>query len=133
MPGLSGKETCIRIKNVPDWREIPLMMITALEEGEAMIEVFNAGADDYIRKSSDFEVLKARLRAQLRRKQFEDENRAIREQLLSRELETAEARRAREVAEVRAALMGSWKRRTTSWAGRTTSSGRARRASEHRG
>src|SRR5207248_1467727 len=69
MPGLSGKETCTRIKNVPDWRDIPLMMITALEEGEVMIEVFNAGADDYIKKSSDFEVLKARLRAQIRRKQ----------------------------------------------------------------
>src|SRR6185295_2517581 len=53
MPGLSGKETCTRIKNVPDWREIPVMMITALEEGEVMIQVFNAGADDYIKKSSD--------------------------------------------------------------------------------
>jgi PAS domain S-box-containing protein len=105
MPGLSGKETCSRIKNVPDWREIPLMMITALEEGDAMIEGINAGADDYIKKSSDFEVLKARLRAQIRRKQFEDENRQIREQLLSKELEAAEARSAREVAEIRAALL----------------------------
>jgi PAS domain S-box-containing protein len=106
MPGLSGQETCSRIKKVPDWREIPLVMITALEEGEAMIEGINAGADDYIRKSGDFEVLKARLRAQLRRKQFEDENRQIREQLLSKELEAAEARAEKEMAEIRAALLG---------------------------
>ena len=94
-----------------------------------MIEVFNAGADDYIRKSSDFEVLKARLRAQIRRKQFEDENRAIREQLLNKEIETTEARAAREVAEIRAALLGSWRRRTTSWPGRTWCSARARSGS----
>jgi PAS domain S-box-containing protein len=106
MPGLSGKETCSRIKNVPDWREIPLVMITALEEGEAMIEGINAGADDYIKKSGDFEVLKARLRAQLRRKQFEDENRQIREQLLNKELEAAEARAEKEMAQIRAALLG---------------------------
>ena len=40
--------------------------------------------------------------AQIRRKQFEDENRRIREQLLRKELEAAEARAARELAETRA-------------------------------
>ena len=57
-----------------------------------MLEGMNAGADDYIAKSSDFEVLRARLRAQLRRKQFEDENRSIRDQLRTSELEAAESR-----------------------------------------
>jgi len=52
-----------------------------------MIEGINAGADDYIAKSADFDVLKARLRAQLRRKYFEDENRRIREKLVRRETE----------------------------------------------
>src|SRR5690606_26757112 len=45
------------------------------------------GADDYIAKSSDFELLKARLRAQLRRKHFEDENRRVREGVVRRETE----------------------------------------------
>ena len=39
------------------------------------------GADDYIAKSDDFTVLRARLRAPLRRKQFEDEYRLMREEL----------------------------------------------------
>ncbi len=43
------------------------------------------------------------MRAQLRRKQFEDEHRHIREQLLRAELEATEARRPRELAEARAA------------------------------
>ena len=104
MPGLSGQETCRRIKSSSVWRDIPLIMHTALEEQDAMIEGINAGADDYIAKSSDMEVLRARLRAQLRRKQFEDENRSIREQLLQKELEVTAANSARALAEARASF-----------------------------
>jgi two-component system NtrC family sensor kinase len=105
MPGLSGQEACRRIKASSATRDIPLMMLTALEERGAMLEGMSAGADDYIPKSSDFEVLRARLRAQLRRRQFEDENRRIREKLLIREMEATEARAARELAEARADLL----------------------------
>jgi PAS domain S-box-containing protein len=87
MPGLSGQETCQRIKQRAEWRDIPLIMLTARDDRDAMIEGINAGADDYIAKSADFDVLKARLRAQLRRKYFEDENRRIREKLVRRETE----------------------------------------------
>ena len=62
-------------------------MLTARDDRDGMIEGINAGADDYIAKSADFDVLKARLRAQLRRKHFEDENRRMREQLVRRETE----------------------------------------------
>ena len=105
MPGLSGQETCRRIKASPPWRDIPLVMLTSVEDRASMVEGINAGADDYIAKSADFQVLKARLRAQLRRRQFEDENRRIREELLRKELEAAEARSARELAETRASLL----------------------------
>jgi two-component system, NtrC family, sensor kinase len=104
MPGLSGHDTCRRIKAAPGVRDVPLIMLTALEDRNAMIQGLSAGADDYISKSSEFEVLKARVRAQIRRKQFEDENRRIREQLLRTELEAAEARAARALAETSAAL-----------------------------
>jgi len=105
MPGLSGHDTCCRIKSAPIVREIPLIMLTALEDRQAMIHGLRAGADDYIAKSSDLEVLKARVRAQIRRKQFEEENRRIRERLLRTEHEAAEARAVRELAEARAALV----------------------------
>lgn len=106
MPGIGGEETCRRLKATPITRDIPTIMLTSLEDGDAMIRGLGAGADDYIAKSSDLEVLRARVMAQIRRKQFEDENRTIREQLLRRELETAEARAAQQVAEARAALVG---------------------------
>ncbi len=111
MPGLSGQETCRRIKGSVEWRDIPLIMHTALEEQGAMIEGINSGADDYIAKSSDHEVLCARVRAQLRRKQFEDENRSIREQLLQKEMEVAAANSARQLAETRAAFVEELERK----------------------
>ena len=111
MPGMGGREACRRIKGAPIVRDIPLIMLTALDERGAMLESLSAGADDYIAKSSDFDVLKARVRAQIRRKQFEDENRRIREQLLKKELEASEARAAREIAEIRAALVDELERK----------------------
>ena len=89
MPGLSGQDTCRRIKQRAQWRDIPLLMLTAHDDREAMIECINAGADDYISKSADFEVLKVRLRAHLRRKHFEDENHRIREKLVRSETEAS--------------------------------------------
>ena len=111
MPGLSGKETCRYIKGSAAWRDIPLILHTSLEGQDAMIEGINAGADDYISKSSDIEVLCARVRAQLRRKQFEDENRSIREQLLQKELEVVAANSARELAETRATFVEELERK----------------------
>ncbi len=105
MPELDGTETCRRIKASPIFRDIPLIMLTAREDRAAMIDGLSTGADDFISKSSEFEVLKARVRAQLRRKQFEDEHRHIREQLLRSELEATEARAARELAEARARMV----------------------------
>lgn len=105
MPGLGGTETCRRIKATPSLRDIPLIMLTAMDDRDAMIESLSTGADDYVLKSSEIDVLKARLRAQLRRKQFEDESRRVRMELMNKELEASEARAARQLFESRAALM----------------------------
>ncbi len=104
MPGLSGAETCERIKAAPGVRDIPLIMLTALDGRDAMIDGLAAGADDFISKSSGLDVLKARVHAQIRRKQFEDEHRRVREQLLRSEHEATEAHAARELAETQALL-----------------------------
>ena len=62
MPGIGGTETCRRVKAAPGLRDTPIVMLTAREDREAMIEGLGAGADDYIAKSSDFAVLRARVR-----------------------------------------------------------------------
>jgi light-regulated signal transduction histidine kinase (bacteriophytochrome) len=105
MPGLGGCEICQRVKSAPNMRDIPIVMLTAVEEREAMVRCLGAGADDYIAKSSEFDLLRARVQAQIRRKQFADESRQIRDRLLRSELDAIEARSARELAETRAALI----------------------------
>ena len=107
MPGLGGLLTCQRIKAVPVVRDIPLIMLTVSEDGDAMIKSLAAGADDYILKSGELVVLKARVRAQIRRKQFEDESRRIREDLLYERHEASPARAARELAALRSAIFNS--------------------------
>ncbi|EJL90868.1 signal transduction histidine kinase [Herbaspirillum sp. CF444] len=105
MPGLDGTETCRRIKASPATRDIPLIMLTAMEDQEAMIEGLSTGADDYVLKSHELDVLKARVRAQLRRKQFEEDSRRIRMEMMNKELEASETRAARALAESRAELL----------------------------
>jgi two-component system, NtrC family, sensor kinase len=113
MPGLDGKETCRRIKELPVVGQTPLIILSAVDDPKAMISCLGAGADDFIQKSGEFIVLKARVRAQLRRKQFEDEHRRIREELVRRELDASEARAARRTAEARASLAEELQRKNT--------------------
>jgi two-component system, NtrC family, sensor kinase len=105
MPGIGGQESCRRIKASPELRNTPLIMLTAVEDRQTLVAGLGTGADDYISKSSEFDVLRARIQVQIRRKQFEDENRRIREQLLHSKLEAAEERAARELAEAKAMLV----------------------------
>jgi CheY-like chemotaxis protein len=89
MPGLSGYETCKRIKATPEHRRTPIIMLTATEGHDVVIESFDAGADDYISKAADPAIIRARLVAQLRRKFQEDENETMRDQLYRKEVEAA--------------------------------------------
>jgi len=79
-------------------------MLTSRETKEDMTRGLEAGADDFVGKSSDMAVLKARIRALLRRKFFQEENRRIVEELKNKELEAVRSRAEREAAEVRASL-----------------------------
>lgn len=104
MPGLGGLETCRSIKAASFARDLPVIVLTSGDERAAIVEGIAAGADDCVSRTTELSVLKAHVRAQIRRKQLHDENRRIREQRLRSEFEAAEARAARELAEARAAL-----------------------------
>lgn len=86
MPGIGGQETCTRIKGSPVTRDLPIIVLTSVEDREVMIQTLSAGADDYVSKQSDFQVLRARVLAQIRRRQLEDETRRIRDELILKEL-----------------------------------------------
>jgi PAS domain S-box-containing protein len=105
MPGLTGEETCHRLKATPALRRVPVILMTAREDRQAIVDALNAGADDFVPKSNDVAVLTARLRAQLRRKQSEDEKERIQQELAQKQLEAAQAASDRELAETRAVLL----------------------------
>lgn len=113
LSGIDGIETCRRVKASPIARDIPLILYTASDDRAMMIAGLGSGADDFVSKASELEVLKARVRAQLRRKQFEDEQRRARERLLRSEFDAAETRRARELADTRAALVDELKQKNS--------------------
>jgi two-component system NtrC family sensor kinase len=113
MPEMDGIEVCQRIHEMGRAMDQPMIviMLTSSETKEDMTRGLEAGADDFVGKSSDMAVLKARIRALLRRKFFQGENRRIREQLLRTELEATEARAARELSETRAVLVDELERK----------------------
>ncbi|MDE2436055.1 MAG: response regulator [Sphingomonadales bacterium] len=65
MPEMNGVDVLRVMRSNPFLAEIPVIMLTARAEGDAVVEALNAGADDYVTKPIDFEVLKARIASHL--------------------------------------------------------------------
>jgi len=61
MPQMNGIEVLIRIRGNDETRDIPVIMVTARAEAEALVEALDSGADDYVTKPIDFDVLRARM------------------------------------------------------------------------
>jgi DNA-binding response OmpR family regulator len=66
MPDLSGTEVCRRLR--ADGNEVPVVMLSALDEADDRISGLQAGADDYLVKPFVTAELELRLRALLRRR-----------------------------------------------------------------
>ena len=61
MPGMTGFEVCQRIRSDPQVAEIPIIILTALDDRESMLTALKSGADDFISKPFDRFELRARL------------------------------------------------------------------------
>lgn len=72
MPRLDGIQTLAILKQEIGIRDIPVIMLSALNESKAIRECIELGADDYLPKPIDRSLLKARLASCLRRKQLTD-------------------------------------------------------------
>ena len=106
MPEMDGIEVCRRIHEIRYRMSDPVvvLMLTAHETKDDMTRGLDAGADDFVGKSSDIGVVKGRVRALLRRKFFQEENLRIIEELKNKEMETLRARLEKEAADGRAAI-----------------------------
>lgn len=61
MPEMDGMECCRRLKNDEQTSHIPVLLLTASSMDEARIEGYDSGADGYISKPFNADVLKARI------------------------------------------------------------------------
>lgn len=81
MPVMDGFEVSRRIKADPQLQTIPVLMLTGADSPQSVVEGLGAGADDYVTKGSDSEVLVARLHALLRVKAYQDQLRRMNQQM----------------------------------------------------
>ncbi|HEX6986928.1 MAG TPA: response regulator, partial [Planctomycetaceae bacterium] len=66
MPKLSGYEVCQQLKADPKTKDIPVLMVTALNEAGDIEKAVAAGCDDFLSKPVNSLELKTRVRSLLR-------------------------------------------------------------------
>jgi sigma-B regulation protein RsbU (phosphoserine phosphatase) len=82
MPGLDGFQVLGRVKNDPTLREIPVLMLSALDEENGIARCIEMGAEDYLPKPVNPIFLRARIGACLEKKRLRDSERAAHQALL---------------------------------------------------
>jgi class 3 adenylate cyclase/CheY-like chemotaxis protein len=81
MPGMDGREVLRRIKEHPEWRATPVIVISGNQDMDGIIECIEAGADDYLFKPFNPVLLQARIKAGIERKRWHDREELYRQQL----------------------------------------------------
>jgi PAS domain S-box-containing protein len=72
MPGMNGYEVAARIKSDPNTQSIPIIMVTALDDGNARLQGLSSGAEDFLTKPINRAELVMRVRNHLRLKALGD-------------------------------------------------------------
>ncbi|MFT6956037.1 MAG: adenylate cyclase [Halieaceae bacterium] len=81
MPGMDGRQVLKQIKEHPDWRATPVIVISGRQDMDAIVECIEAGADDYLFKPFNPVLLQARIKAGIERKRWHDREAQYRQQL----------------------------------------------------
>ncbi|MAB80988.1 MAG: hypothetical protein CMJ89_16705 [Planctomycetes bacterium] len=74
MPEMDGLELCQHLRATEAGRKLYILVLTGRDEEDHIVEVFEAGADDYIEKTGKFKLLLARTRPGLRVIKLQEEN-----------------------------------------------------------
>ncbi|ABD08801.1 response regulator receiver modulated diguanylate cyclase [Rhodopseudomonas palustris HaA2] len=82
MPEIDGIEACARIRGEPHLMDVPIIMVTLLDDVDSLANAFVAGATDYITKPLKRVELHARVRSALKLKSELDRRRARERELL---------------------------------------------------
>nr|AGS53824.1 phosphate regulon transcriptional regulatory protein PhoB (SphR) [uncultured bacterium contig00054] len=66
LPGMTGWEVTKNLKNDPNFKNIPIIILSALDDVKDKVSAFEVGVDDYITKPFNFSEVLARINAVLR-------------------------------------------------------------------
>ena len=66
MPGMDGFETCQALRRLPNYAQMPVLMLTGLDDDASITRAYRAGATDFFVKSTQWSLLAGRLRYLLR-------------------------------------------------------------------
>ncbi len=66
MPGMDGFATCATLRRLPEGRNVPIVMVTGLDDVESIEQAYQAGATDFIAKPIQWLILQQRVRYILR-------------------------------------------------------------------
>jgi class 3 adenylate cyclase len=77
MPEMDGHETLAALKADEVLRDIPVIVVTGVDELESVVRCIRMGAADYLPKSVDPEILRARIEASLVQKRMRDKEREL--------------------------------------------------------
>jgi len=81
MPGKSGYDVCQALKEAPETRAIPVMFVTAQDDKQARLRGFEVGGVDYVTKPFEKDIVLARVNAQLRMQEMNEQVVRMRERL----------------------------------------------------
>jgi len=73
MPGMGGCEVCRQLKDNPDWRDIPVIFLSAADDKDLIVRALDAGGVDYLTKPFNQSELISRVRTQLALKAARDQ------------------------------------------------------------
>ncbi len=62
MPDVNGYDVCMKLKSDEDTKDIPIIMLTAKGESEAVLKSHSIGADDYVVKPFSLPTLLSKLK-----------------------------------------------------------------------
>jgi diguanylate cyclase (GGDEF)-like protein len=71
MPGMSGIEVLRRLRVTYSQSELPVIMVTGIDQSQTVVEALSLGANDYVVKPVDAMVVAARIQSQLARSEAE--------------------------------------------------------------
>jgi adenylate cyclase len=81
MPGITGLDVLKKIRETRSMSDLPVIMATARDASEDIVHALQLGANDYVTKPLDFNVVLARLQTQLALKRQKDEIKRLAEDL----------------------------------------------------